>query len=260
MVSDMNEHSDKLWHGVAIITGASSGMGEAIAKKLAPHAKGLVIGARRIDKIKLLASTLGEHVLPIACDVQKKDDVEHLVQIAIETFGQVDAMINNAGIAPMASMTRCRVEDWENTIDTNLKGVLYGIAAVLPQMLEQKTGRIISISSEAGRRVFPGAAVYCATKHGVRVISEGLQMDLSARSLKDGNDIKVTTISPGYVTTDLPESVTFEPAKIGFKKNMHTVDGPMSSGDIAECVWYVLNTPPHVEIGELTVRPVKQNM
>ena len=143
----MNEHSDKLWHGVAIITGASSGMGEAIAKKLAPHAKGLVIGARRIDKIKSLASTLGEHVLPIACDVQKKDDVEHLVQIAIETFGQVDAMINNAGIAPMASMTRCRVEDWENTIDTNLKGVLYGIAAVLPQMLEQKTGRIISISS-----------------------------------------------------------------------------------------------------------------
>ena len=260
MVSDMNEHSDKLWHGVAIITGASSGMGEAIAKKLAPQAKGLVIGARRIDKVKSLAATLGDHVLPVACDVQNKEDVDHLVQTAIDTFGQVDTMINNAGIAPMASMTRCRVEDWENTIDTNLKGVLYGIAAVLPPMLQQKTGRIINISSEAGRRVFPGAAVYCATKHGVRVISEGLQMDLSARSLKDGNDIKVTTISPGYVTTDLPESVTFEPAKKGFKKNMQNVDGPMSSDDIADCVWYILNTPPHVEIGELTVRPVKQNM
>ncbi len=260
MVSDMNEHRDKLWHGVAIITGASSGMGEAIAKKLAPRAKGLVVSARRFDKIKSLAATLGNHVLPIACDVQNKDDVQHLVESTIDTFGQVDLMINNAGIAPMASMTRCRVEDWENTIDTNLKGVLYGIAAVLPQMLQQKTGRIINISSEAGRRVFPGAAVYCATKHAVRVISEGLQMDLSARSLKDGNDIKVTTIAPGYVTTDLPESVTFEPARKGFKKNMQNVEDPMSSEDIADCIWYVLNTPPHVEIGELIVRPVKQNI
>ncbi|MBC8201592.1 MAG: SDR family oxidoreductase [Planctomycetes bacterium] len=256
----MNEHRDKLWHGVAIITGASSGMGEAIAKKLAPRAKGLVVSARRFDKIKSLAATLGNHVLPIACDVQNKDDVQHLVESTIDTFGQVDLMINNAGIAPMASMTRCRVEDWENTIDTNLKGVLYGIAAVLPQMLQQKTGRIINISSEAGRRVFPGAAVYCATKHAVRVISEGLQMDLSARSLKDGNDIKVTTIAPGYVTTDLPESVTFEPARKGFKKNMQNVEDPMSSEDIADCIWYVLNTPPHVEIGELIVRPVKQNI
>ena len=136
----MNEHRDNLWHGVAIITGASSGMGKAIAKKIAPHAKGLVIGARRIDKVQSLAATLGNHVFPVACDVQKKEDVDHLVQIAIETFGQVDAMINNAGIAPMASMTRCRVEDWENTIDTNLKGVLYGIAAVLPQMLRTKNG------------------------------------------------------------------------------------------------------------------------
>jgi len=152
------------------------------------------------------------------------------------------------------------VEDWDNLIDTNIKGVLYGIASVLPHMLERKTGHIITISSEAARRIFLGAGVYCATKHAVRALSEGLQRDLSARSQKDGNDIKVTTIAPGVVLTDLAESVTFEPAKEDFIRGMQSVDGVMTAEDIADCVQYVLNSPPHVEIGEMIVRPVKQNM
>ena len=157
MVPAMSEERDIRWSGVAIITGASSGIGEAIARKLAPHAKGLILAARRVDRINSLANEFGSHVVPVQCDVQLQHEVEKLASCAVEHFGSIDAIINNAGIAPMASMLRCRVHDWDNMIDTNLKGVLYGIAAVLPQMLEQKTGNIINISSEAARRIFLGA-------------------------------------------------------------------------------------------------------
>ena len=256
----MNEQRASLWRGVAIITGASSGMGEAIARKLAENANGLVIAARRFDRIEALAEELGDHVVPIECDVRKKDDVQQLATATLERFGQIDVIVNNAGILPMASMLRCRVEDWDNMIDTNIKGVLYGIAAVRPHMLERGTGRIINISSEAARKIFLGAGVYCATKHAVRALSEGLQIDLSNRSQKDGNDIKVTTIAPGVVLTDLVDSITYAPAKEQFIHGMQQVEGAMTAEDVADCVQYVLNTPKHVEIGELIVRPVKQNM
>tara|TARA_X000001036_G_scaffold92346_4_gene84821 strand:- start:3504 stop:4286 length:783 start_codon:yes stop_codon:yes gene_type:complete len=260
MVSDMKEQRDKQWDGVAIITGASSGIGEAIARKLAPHAKGLVISARRFEKIKTLASELGKNVVPVECDVRNQTDVERVAQTALEKFGRIDAIINNAGILPMASMTKCRVEDWDNTIDTNIKGVLYGIASVLPHMLERGNGHVINMSSESGRRVFPGVGVYCATKHAVRAISEGLQTDLSYRSKKDGNAIKVTTIEPGVVLTNLAESVTYQPAKEALQTIMNGVEGAMTPENIADCIVYVLQTPPHVEIGEMIVRPVKQSM
>jgi len=260
MVPVMNEQRDNLWQGVAIITGASSGMGEATARKLAKHAKGLIIGARRIERLQALASELGEHVVPVRCDVRVKKEVDSLASTALSRFGQIDAIVNNAGVLPMASMLSCRVDDWDNMIDTNIKGVLNGIAAVLPHMLEQGTGRIINISSEAGRRVFPGAGVYCATKHAVRAFSEGLQYDLSIRSQKDGNDIKVTTIAPGVVLTNLADSVTHEPSKERLKQMMEQVPDAMTSEDIADCIQYVLNVPNHVEIGEMIVRPVKQIM
>lgn len=260
MVPSMSEERDNRWSGVAIITGASSGIGEAIARKLAPHAKGLILAARRVDRINSLANELGSHVIPVQCDVQLQHDVEKLASCAVEHFGSIDAIINNAGIAPMASMLRCRVHDWDNMIDTNLKGVLYGIAAVLPQMLEQKTGNIINISSEAARRIFLGAGVYCATKHAVRALSEGLQQDLSSRARKDGNAIKVSTIAPGVVMTELAESVTYEPAKQDLIKGMQSVDEALCAENIAQCVQFILETPPHVEVGEMIVRPVKQNM
>jgi NADP-dependent 3-hydroxy acid dehydrogenase YdfG len=260
MVPAMSEQRDKTWSGVAIITGASSGIGEAIARKLAPIAKGLVISARRIDRINTLASHLGEHVIPMQCDVRNQQEVEELANQAMHHFGRIDAIVNNAGIAPMASMLRCRVEDWDNMIDTNLKGVLYGIAAVLPHMLEQKTGTIINISSEAARKIFLGAGVYCATKHAIRALSEGLQQDLSARSRKDRNAIRVATIAPGVVMTDLAESVTYEPAKQDLIKGMESVSEPLTAENIAECVTFILNSPSHVEVGEIIVRPTKQNM
>ena len=260
MVPSMSKECDNRWSGVGIITGVSSGIGNAIARKLAPKAKGLIIGARRIDQLNALASELGTHVIAVQCDVREQKEVENLATIALDRFGSIDAVINNAGIAPMASMLRCRVEDWENMIDTNLKGVLYGIAAVLPQMLEQKTGNIINISSEAARRIFLGAGVYCATKHAVRALSEGLQQDLSVRSRKDGNKIRVSTIAPGVVMTELAESVTHEPSKQDLIKGMQSVNEPLCANDIARCVEFILDSPPHVEVGEMIVRPVKQNM
>jgi NADP-dependent 3-hydroxy acid dehydrogenase YdfG len=256
----MCEESDKRWTGVAIITGASSGIGEAIARNLAPCAKGVIIAARRDDRINTLASELGDHVIPVRCDVRLQKDVTKLATTAMKHFGRIDAIINNAGISRMASMLRCRVEDWDATIDTNIKGVLYGIAAVLPQMLEQKTGNIINISSEAARRIFLGAGVYCASKHAVRALSEGLQQDLSIRSRKDANTIKVSTIAPGVVMTEFAESVTHEPTKLELIKGMQSVDEPLSAENIARCVRFILESPAHVEVGEMIVRPVKQNM
>ena len=260
MVPSMSKERDNRWSGVGIITGASSGIGEAIARKLAPNAKGLIIIARRTQRINSLARELGSNVIPMQCDVQLQNEVEKVANCAMEEFGSIDAIVNNAGIAPMASMARCRVQDWDSMIDTNIKGVLYGIAAVLPHMLDQKTGNIINVSSEAARRIFLGAGVYCATKHAVRALSEGLQKDLSARARKDGNAIKVSTIAPGVVMTDLAESVTYEPAKQDLIRGMQSVDEPLSAENIAECVQFILNTPSHVEVGELIVRPVKQNM
>ena len=259
MLPAMTKNCDTTWRGVAIITGASSGIGAAIARKLAPNAIGLIITARRGDKIKALAKELGDGVVPIVCDVTDKQSMLELGKIAVERFGQLDAIINNAGILPMASMARCHVEDWESVVDTNIKGVLYGIATALPQMLSQKTGHIINISSGAGRKVFPGAAVYCGTKHAVHAIGEGLQLDLSERSVKDGNTIKVTTIAPGLVVTNLPSSVTFEPAKEYFQDTMDTFDGPLQPEDVACSVLFALSAPEHVEIGEIAIRPTKQN-
>jgi NADP-dependent 3-hydroxy acid dehydrogenase YdfG len=256
----MNDQRGEVWQGVGIITGASSGMGEATARLLAPAAKGLVIGARRIDRIEAIAKELGDHVIPVQCDVREQKEVEKLAQCTLEHFGQIDALINNAGIAPLSSMARCRIEDWDNMIDTNIKGVLYGIAAVLPHMLLQKDGHIITVSSETARRVFPSAGVYSGTKHAVRAICEGLQRDLSDRSQKDGNQIKVTTIAPGYVKTNLAESFTYEPAKKGFEQSLESLDGALEPDDIARCIEFVLNAPSHVEVGEMTVRPVKQNL
>jgi len=254
----MNQNRDMTWNGVAIITGASSGIGAAIAQKLASNAKGVIIAARRCERLEKLAKSLGKHVIPLACDVSDKKQVQKLADEAISRFGQIDAIINNAGIFPMSSMTRCHVEDWEKAIDVNIKGVLYGIAAVLPHMLNQKTGHIINISSTAGRRIFAGAAVYCGTKHAVHAIGEGLQLDLSERSQKDENTIKVTTITPGLVQTELPNSVTHESARLNFQKTIDHFDGPLQPHDIAEGVAFALNTPDHVEIGEVLIRPTKQ--
>ena len=190
---------------VVVITGASSGLGEAAARHLSALGATVALGARRVGRIDALAKELdgrGAKALALATDVMRREDIKRLVDAAVNSYGRVDAIINNAGLMAHSPLERLKVEDWDRMIDVNIKGVLYGIAAVLPYMTKQKSGHIINVSSVAGHKVGPGGAVYSATKHAVRVISEGLRQEVKPY------DIRTTVISPGAVATELPASAT----------------------------------------------------
>src|SRR5208283_1523477 len=186
---------------VVVITGASSGLGEATARLLSAEGASVVLGARRVDRIQSLANELnnkGGKALALATDVTDHDQVKKLVDSAMQKFGRIDVMINNAGIMPHSPLERLKIDDWNRTIDVNIKGVLYGIAAALPHMKQQKAGHIINVSSVAGHKVAPAGAVYAATKHAVRALSEGLRQEVKPYN------IRTTVISPGAVATELP--------------------------------------------------------
>ena len=190
---------------VVVITGASSGLGEATARLLSAQGASVVLGARRQDRIRLLASDLndgGGKAIAVTMDVTDRAQVKTLVDTAAQAYGRVDVMINNAGLMPQAPLERFKVDEWDRMIDVNLKGVLYGIAAALPYMQQQKSGHFINVSSVAGHKVGPGFAVYAATKHAVRALSEGLRMEVKPYN------IRTTVISPGAVATELPDSIT----------------------------------------------------
>src|SRR5574337_1646367 len=197
--------TDGIENKVVVITGASSGLGEAAARHLAKGGARLVLGARRLDRLKAIAKelSLGDGGV-LETDVTKRREVERLVARAIEAHGRVDVIINNAGLMPNSFLERLHVEEWDQMIDVNIKGVLYGIAAVLPRMIAQKSGHVINVASVAGHKVGPGSAVYAATKHAVRVISEGLRQEVKPYNIRS------TIISPGAVDTELPGSVTEE--------------------------------------------------
>ncbi|MGZ3938338.1 MAG: SDR family oxidoreductase, partial [Flavisolibacter sp.] len=185
--------SDNIKGKVIVITGASSGLGEAAARNLSKEGAIVVLGARRADRIKALADEInknGGKALAIATDVTKAQQVKALVDIAVKSFGRIDVLINNAGLMPQSTLNRYRIDEWDRMIDVNIKGVLYGIAAALPHMEQQKSGHIISVSSVAGHKVRPGGVVYSATKHAVRVISEGLRQEVKQ------HNIRTTIISP----------------------------------------------------------------
>src|SRR3954469_23825810 len=190
---------------VIVITGASSGLGEAAARLLSAEGATVVLGARRADRLKTLVdelTRLGGKALARATDVTDREQVKRLVDRAVERFGRVDVMLNNAGLMPQSLLASLKVDEWDRMIDVNLKGVLYGIAAALPHMQGQMSGHIINVSSVAGHKVGPGSAVYSATKHAVRALSEGLRQEVKPYN------IRTTIISPGAVATDLPGSVT----------------------------------------------------
>ena len=179
---------------VVVITGASSGLGEAAARHLSAHGASLALGARRADRLQSLARELterGGRALAIETDVTRCDQVKRLVDTAVQTFGRVDVMINNAGLMPQSLLERLKIDEWDRMIDVNIKGVLYGVAAALPYMQSQKSGHFINVSSVAGHKVRPGGTVYSATKHAVRVISEGLRQEVKPYN------IRTTVISPG---------------------------------------------------------------
>jgi NADP-dependent 3-hydroxy acid dehydrogenase YdfG len=240
---------------VVVITGASSGLGEATARLLSAQGAIVVLGARRVDRLQSLAYELtgsGGRALIVATDVTHCEQVKRLVDAAVQTFGRIDVMINNAGIMPRAPLERLNIGDWDRTIDVNIKGVLYGIAAALPPMKQQKAGHIINVSSVAGHKVGPGFTVYAATKHAVRALSEGLRMEVKPYN------IRTTVISPGAVATELPSSVTEPDIAESVRKFYKEIAIPAES--FARAVAFAMSQPEDVDVNEILFRPTRQEL
>jgi len=239
---------------VVIITGASSGIGEATAKELASKGAKLVLAARREDRLKNLQEKIqnnGGQAIYKVTDVASYEQMEELAEYALTEFGKIDVMVNNAGVMPLSPIHEKKINEWNTMIDVNIKGVLYGIAAVLPSMRERKEGHIINVSSIAGHLVFPAGSVYSGTKFAVRAITEGLRIE------EANNNIRTTIISPGTITTELLEaisdpelkSVIVEDSKIGIE--------PAS---IARAIAFAIEQPSDVAINEMIVRPTVQEL
>lgn len=202
---------------VFVITGASSGLGKATVKHLAVQGATVVLGARRVDLIGSLAdelNNLGHKALAVGTDVTLYEQVRSLVGQAVQTYGRIDVMINNAGLMPNSLIERVRIDDWNRVIDVNIKGVLYGIAAALPYMQRQQAGHIINVSTVAGHKIRPGGAVYAATKHAVRALSEGLRQEVKPYN------IRTTVISPGAIDTELPHGISDQEIAEKLEKSM----------------------------------------
>jgi len=245
--------SNNIKDKVVVITGASSGLGEATARLLSAEGAIVVLGARRVDRIQSLAEELnakGGKALAVATDVTHHEQVKKLVDTAVQKYGRVDVMINNAGLMPHSPLERLKIDDWNRTIDVNVKGVLYGIAAALPHMKQQKSGHIINVSSVAGHKVTPNGAVYCATKHAVRAISEGLRVEVKPYN------IRTTIISPGAVATELPDSITEPDIAAGVSKFYKETAIPADS--FARAVVFAMSQPEDVDINEILFRPTSQ--
>lgn len=238
---------------VIVITGASSGLGAAAVRHLGAQGAVIALGARRADRIEALAADLtraGGQALALPTDVTRCADVQRLVDTAVQRFGRLDVIINNAGVMPHSLLARRKVEDWERMIDVNIKGVLYGIAAALPHMQRQGDGHIINVASVAGHKVRPGSTVYAATKHAVRVISEGLRQEV-----KPWN-IRTTIISPGIVDTELPNSITEPDVAEATRKNYASLAIPADA--FARAVAYAISEPAEVDVNEILFRPARQ--
>lgn len=238
---------------VVILTGASSGIGEATAKELSAKGARLVLAARREDRLQSLQEELqanGGKAIYKVTDVTSHSEMEELAQYAHAEFGQIDVIINNAGIMPLSLLNNRKVDEWDKMIDVNIKGVLYGISAVLPYMRERKQGHVINISSVAGHAIAPGSSVYSSTKFAVRAITEGLRMEESTNS-----NIRATIISPGAVTTELTESITDQDVKSGIED---VYKGAISSDSIARTISFAIEQPEDVAVNEIIVRPTSQ--
>ncbi|MHC4080294.1 MAG: SDR family oxidoreductase [Planctomycetota bacterium] len=246
---------------VAIVTGASAGIGEATALALAGRKARVVLAARRSDRLADLARRIaaeGGHALAVECDVSERAQVQQMVDTTLDAFGRIDVLINNAGVMPLSPMAKCRFEDWDSTIDVNLKGALYVIGCVLPTMLAQKTGHIVNVGSVAGRRVFSTAAVYCASKFALHAVSDALRMELAERAAEDGNAIRVTVVAPGIVTTELRDTIVDPETRRAVQPNYDAIKKELSSADIATAIVGALEAPPHVGVNEIVIRPASQ--
>ena len=245
--------SERIQGKVIVITGASSGLGLAAARLLGAQGARVVLGARRIERLQALAAELNgreRRALAVATDVTVLDDVKRLVDTAVQTFGRIDVMVNNAGLMPVSALDRLKVEDWDRTIDVNLKGVLYGIAAALPHMQRQMSGHFVNVSSVAGHKIMLNGAVYSATKHAVRALSEGLRQEV-----KPWN-IRTTIVSPGAVDTELPDSITEPDVAQGMNGFYKATAIPADS--FARAVAFAIDQPDDMDVNEILFRPTRQ--
>jgi len=247
--------SNTIEQKVIVITGASSGMGEAAARRLAAEGARVVLGARRTDRIDALAAEIkaeGGEAIAVTTDVTDRAQVAHLIDTAVDAHGRIDVLINNAGIMPLSPLERLKVDEWDQMIDVNLKGVLYGIAAALPHMKEQRSGHIINLSSVAGHKLFGGSAVYSATKFGVRALSEGLRQEVTPYG------IRTTIISPGAVQTELLDHISEPDVQQANREYVGQVGVPADS--FARVVVFAISQPDDVDINEVLFRPTSQEL
>ncbi|BBI33603.1 SDR family oxidoreductase [Cohnella abietis] len=238
---------------VVIITGASSGIGEATAKLLAEKGAKVVLAARREERLQAIVKEIeqeGGQAAYIKADVVSAEDMQKLAQFALKQYGRIDVLVNNAGVMPVSRLNEQRVAEWDQMIDVNIKGVLNGIAAVLPTMREQQSGHIINISSVAGYEVNPTSAVYSGTKFAVRAISEGLRKEESPSS-----HIRSTLIAPGMTESELLNTVTSPEVKA---MASHISGLAISPYSIARAIAYAINEPDDTGVNEIVIRPTAQ--
>ncbi|MCI3920783.1 SDR family oxidoreductase [Paenibacillus sp. TRM 82003] len=239
-------------HGkVVLITGASSGIGEATARFLASQGAHVVMGARRLERLEALASAIradGGSAEYQALDVTALDQMEAIVHLAHTKFGRLDVVVNNAGVMPLSSLDALKVDEWNRMIDVNIRGVLHGIAAGLPLMREQGFGHFVNVASIGAYAVSPTAAVYCATKYAVRAITDGLRLEA-------GRELRVTLVSPGVTESELAESITDDQARQLMKEYRRDA---IPASAIARAIAYAIEQPAEVDVNELVVRPTAQ--
>ncbi|MBE9463365.1 SDR family oxidoreductase [Dyadobacter subterraneus] len=234
---------------VIVITGASSGIGAATARKLIKLGAKVVLAARREHQLKLLVEELGENAMSVTTDVSKRPDLDNLVKKTIDRFGKIDVFWNNAGIMPISFFDEGKVEEWDRMIDINIKGVLYGINAVLPHMLERGEGHILATSSVGGIKTTPGIGVYSGTKFAVKAIMETLREEVA-------QTIKVTTIFPGATQSELGHDITSPKIKAAFG-NLQNMP-KMEEDAISNAVIYAISQPGNITVNEIVLRPLGQ--
>ncbi|RWO98481.1 SDR family oxidoreductase [Mesorhizobium sp.] len=232
---------------VVLITGASSGIGAAIGRELGAAGAKVMLGARRTDRLNALAEEIrakGGEAMTRRLDVTDRDDVAAFAETARQAWGRVDVIVNNAGVMPLSLMASMKVDEWDRMVDVNIKGVLYGIAAVLPEMTARGSGHVVNIASIGALSVSPTAAVYCATKYAVRAISDGLR--------QEHDDIRVTCIHPGVVESELADTIT-DPVAVEAMKTYRAI--ALQPDAIGRAVRFAIEQPDDVDVNEIVIRP-----
>ena len=232
---------------IVLVTGASSGIGEATARELASRGATVVLGARRLDRLERLVADIiagGGRAEARALDVTRRDDMQAFADQALARHGHIDAIVNNAGVMPLSPLSARKLDEWDRMVDVNIRGVLHGIAAVLPAMEARGRGHVINVSSIGGHAVYPNAAVYCATKYAVRALSEGLRQETDR--------IRVTVVSPGTTVSELADTITDAGAADAMRDFRRIAIAPEA---IARAIAFAMAQPDDVDVSELIVRP-----